>query len=82
MVLLEAGIVLGTGCVAGFIAGLLGHKLLARWLALTTGYPAPFALDIMPALLIAGIVLVGALLLIAVFSAAPANTDPRVALQE
>ncbi len=82
VVLLEAGIVLGTGCVAGFIAGLLGHKLLARWLALTTGYPAPFALDIMPALLIAGIVLVGALLLIAVFSAAPANTDPRVALQE
>jgi putative ABC transport system permease protein len=82
VLLLEAMIVLGTGCAAGFFAGLLGHKLLARWLALTTGYPAPFALDIPQALLVAGIVLVAALALIAAFSTAPANTDPRVALQE
>ena len=82
ILLLEATIVLGTGCAAGIFAGLLGHKLLARWLALTTGYPAPFALGIVPALLVAGIVLVAALLLIAAFSAAPANTDPRIALED
>jgi hypothetical protein len=79
---LKATIALGTGCAGGFFAGLLGHKLLARWLALTTGYPAPFALGIVQALLIAGVVLVAALALIAAFSAAPANTDPRVALED
>jgi putative ABC transport system permease protein len=82
ILLLEATIALGTGCAAGFFAGLLGHKLLARWLALTTGYPAPFALDIPQALALAGIVLVAALVLIAAFSTAPARTDPRVALED
>jgi putative ABC transport system permease protein len=82
VLLLEATIVLGTGCAAGFFAGLLGHKLLARWLALTTGYPAPFTLDILQALTIAATVLLAALLLIAATSTAPANTDPRTALQE
>jgi putative ABC transport system permease protein len=82
ILLLEATIALGTGCAAGVVSGLLGHKLLARWLALTTGYPAPFAIGIVQALLIAGVVLVAALLLIAMFSAGPANTDPRIALED
>ncbi len=35
---------LATGGLAGIAAGAAGHRLLARWLSLTTGYPAPFAL--------------------------------------
>lgn len=40
--LLETGIVLGTGCAVGAVAGVYGHWLGNRWLELTTGYPAPF----------------------------------------
>ncbi len=40
--LLETGMVLGVGCLSGAVAGIYGHFLGDRWLALTTGYPAPF----------------------------------------
>jgi putative ABC transport system permease protein len=54
LLILEAAIMLGTGCLAGVAAGTLGHLLLARWLAQTTGYPAPFDLGAVQALTIAG----------------------------
>jgi len=44
IVLIEAAIVLATGGLAGVAGGIAGHRLLARWLSLTTGYPAPFAI--------------------------------------
>ncbi|MDW5592971.1 ABC transporter permease [Conexibacter stalactiti] len=46
IVLIEATVILGVGCVAGALAGTYGHWLLGRWLQLTTGYPAPFSLSI------------------------------------
>jgi putative ABC transport system permease protein len=42
--LLESIIVLGVGCMVGVVLGIYGHALASRWLKLTTGFPAPFAL--------------------------------------
>jgi putative ABC transport system permease protein len=45
VVLLEALVVLALGCVLGLVAGVYGHLLGNRWLALTTGFPASFSLE-------------------------------------
>ena len=45
VVLLEASVVLGLGCMLGIAAGVYGHLLGNRWLALTTGFPAAFSLE-------------------------------------
>lgn len=45
VVLLEALIVLVLGCTLGTLAGVYGHLLGNRWLALTTGFPASFSLE-------------------------------------
>lgn len=45
IVLLEALVVLALGCVLGTIAGVYGHLLGNRWLALTTGFPAAFSFE-------------------------------------
>ena len=78
LLLLEAVIVLLTGCAAGLAAGMLGHALLGRWLTLTTGYPAPFAIGGIQALRLVGIVLAGALTLIALAGARAAHLRPRI----
>lgn len=41
---IETALVLVAGCVTGAVAGLYGHYLGDRWLEISTGYPAPFAL--------------------------------------
>lgn len=82
ILLLEAGLMLGTGCLAGLLAGAVGHRLLARWLSVTTGYPAPFALRPVQVLLVAGAVLVAALALVAIASVRAAHVDQRVAFRE
>ncbi len=41
--LLESAITVGVGCAIGGIMGVYGHALAGRWLTLTTGFPAPFA---------------------------------------
>jgi putative ABC transport system permease protein len=74
LLLLEAGVVLTIGCLAGLLAGVVGHALLGRWLTLTTGYPAPFALGVEQAARLAGIVLAAALACIALASARAART--------
>ena len=82
MLLLEATIVLGTGSLAGLVAGSVSHRLLARWLADTTGYPAPFALSATQiAVVLAGIV-GAALALIALASASAARVEQRMAFHE
>jgi len=82
VLLLEAAIVLGTGSLAGLIAGGVSHRLLARWLADTTGYPAPFALSAgQIVVVLAGIVGV-ALALIALAGARAARVEQRMAFHE
>lgn len=41
--LFESAILLSIGCVDGAVLGIYGHALANRWLRLTTGFPAPFA---------------------------------------
>jgi putative ABC transport system permease protein len=41
--LAEIALVLFVGCLTGVVFGIFGHLLASRWLALTTGFPAPFA---------------------------------------
>jgi putative ABC transport system permease protein len=82
VLLLEATIVLGTGALAGLIAGVVGHRLLARWLADTTGYPAPFALNPAQIGLVVASILGVALALIALAGARASRVEQRLAFHE
>jgi putative ABC transport system permease protein len=80
--LLEAGVVLGSGCFAGALAGVYGHLLLARWLRLTTGFPAPFSLHGVQMLEAFGLVATASLALVLVPSYLATRVPARVALQD
>jgi putative ABC transport system permease protein len=41
--LLESALTVSVGCAIGGAIGVYGHALAGRWLTLTTGFPAPFA---------------------------------------
>lgn len=82
VLLLEATIVLGTGAFAGLIAGVIGHRLLAHWLADTTGYPAPFALNATQVALVMASILGVALSLIGLAGARAARVEQRLAFHE
>jgi putative ABC transport system permease protein len=80
--LLESTIMLAVGCADGAILGLYGHALADRWLRLTTGFPAPFAIGglqvFLTLTLIAGI----ALAVIALPGFTAARVPPSVSFQE
>ena len=80
--LLESALVLGIGCVDGLIMGLYGHAVASRWLRLTTGYPAPFALDLPHVALTLVIVSGIALLVVAIPGFSAAQVPVRVGFQE
>ncbi|HEX7290430.1 MAG TPA: FtsX-like permease family protein, partial [Conexibacter sp.] len=82
VLLLEAALVLGTGALAGLLAGLAGHRLLARWLADSTGYPAPFALNAAQVAVVVASILGTALALIALASARASRVEQRMAFHE
>jgi putative ABC transport system permease protein len=82
VLLLEAAIVLGTGALAGLAAGAVGHRLLARWLADSTGYPAPFALGAAQIALVLAGTLGTALALIALASVRASHVEQRMAFHE
>jgi putative ABC transport system permease protein len=80
--LLESTIVLGVGCADGTVLGVYGHVLADRWLGLTTGFPAPFAvggpLVLIPLAVVAGV----ALAVVALPGLAAAQVAPSVSFQE
>ncbi len=80
--LLEAGVVLGTGCVAGALAGVYGHLLLERWLRITTGFPTSFSLAGLQTFEIFGLVAIASALLVLVPSWLATRVPARVALQD
>ena len=80
--MVEAAVVLTTGCVAGVAAGAVGHALLGRWLVVTTGYPAPFAIGGAQALRLAGHVLAGALVLVGCAGTLATGRPPRDAARQ
>ncbi|MBA3808649.1 MAG: ABC transporter permease [Solirubrobacterales bacterium] len=80
--LLESTIVLSVGCAIGAIAGIVGHALASRWLRLSTGFPAPFSVDVSRVLLTLGLLAVISLAVIALPGLAAARAPARASLQE
>jgi putative ABC transport system permease protein len=80
--LLESMIVLGFGCMIGAVLGVYGHVLAGRWLRLTTGFAAPFSLDVPRVLLDIGLVAGIGLIVVALPGFLAARVSSRVALQE
>lgn len=82
MLLLEGLAVLAVGCAVGVAAGVFGHLLGNRWLELTTGFPAPFSLQLPQAATLVAIVLTLTLAIVAVPGFLAARVAPRVRFQE
>jgi putative ABC transport system permease protein len=79
--LAETVLVLGTACATGALAGMYGHYLGDRWLALSTGYPAPFTFTAWHALTVCLIVAGVALSITAVPGLLVSRTPPRLGLK-
>lgn len=80
--LLEGSIVLSVGCVDGAVLGVYGHALAARWLKLTTGFPAPFSLGELDLLLTVALLGGIALSVIALPGLSAARVSPKASFQE
>jgi putative ABC transport system permease protein len=80
--LLESMIVLGVGCAIGAVTGVYGHALAGRWLRLTTGSPAPFAVHVKEVSLTLASLAAIALAVIAAPGLAAARAPARTSLQE
>lgn len=81
-IMLESAIVLGLGCGLGLLLGMLGHALANDWLELTTGFPAPFALDVTQMLFALLLVFTIALAVVVLPGVGAARVSPRVAFEE
>jgi putative ABC transport system permease protein len=81
-VVLESAVAVGIGCAVGALLGLYGHALASRWLALSTGFPAPFSLGVGAIALALAIVVGCTLLLAAGLGYRVARVPPSVAFQE
>jgi putative ABC transport system permease protein len=78
----ESLLVLGTGGVVGAGAGVYGHWLSDRYLRLTTGYPAPFAVEGLHTVQTILLIVVGALAVLAIPGYVASQVPPQLALQE
>jgi putative ABC transport system permease protein len=80
--LLESAITVAVGCAIGGGVGIYGHALAGRWLTLTTGFPAPFAIG--PAQVVVTLTLVTAVALavIAIPGFAASRVPPRAGFQD
>ena len=81
ILLLEALTVVSLGAALGAIAGVLGHFLCNRWLELTTGFPAPFSLQLDVTLASAGPVILAAMAFVAVPGYLATRVAPRLGFQ-
>jgi putative ABC transport system permease protein len=80
--LLESVIVLGIGAVIGALAGIYGHALASRWLRMTTGFPAPFTVNVTAVARTLAVLAVIALAVIALPGLAAARAPARAGMQE
>ncbi len=80
--LLESAIVLGVGCAIGAAFGVYGHALASRWLRLTTGFPAPFAVGVGEVLFTLSLLAIIAIVVIAIPGFVAARAPARVSFQE
>jgi len=80
--LLESAITVGIGCAVGAVVGIYGHALAGRWLKVTTGFPAPFAVAPTQLILTLMLITAVALAVIAVPGFAAARVPPRASFQD
>ncbi len=78
----ESVLVLGTGGLVGAGAGVYGHLLCDRYLRLTTGFPAPFAVEGLHTVQTIVLIVVGALAVLAIPGYVASQVSPQLALQE
>jgi putative ABC transport system permease protein len=78
----ESIIVLGTGGLAGAAAGVYGHLLCDRYLRLTTGFPAPFAVEGVHTVQTILLIVIGALAVLAIPGYMASQVSPQLALQD
>jgi putative ABC transport system permease protein len=80
--LLESSITIVIGCAVGSAVGIFGHALAGRWLTLTTGFPAPFAVAPGQVALTLALVTSIALAVIALPGLAAARVPARMSLRD
>ena len=80
--LLESAITVGVGCAVGAVVGVYGHALAGRWLKLTTGFPAPFAVAPVQVALTLLLITAVALTVIAIPGFAAARVPARAGFQD
>lgn len=80
--LVETGLVLAIGGVTGAAVGIFGHFLAGRWLALSTGFPAPFSPFDLGAVLALGLVVLIGLAVTALPGWIAARVEPHATFQE
>jgi putative ABC transport system permease protein len=80
--LLESAITVGVGCAIGGVIGVYGHALAGRWLTLTTGFPAPFAVAPAQVALTLTLITVVALAVIALPGFAASRVPARAGFQD
>ncbi len=78
----ESILVLGTGGLAGAAAGVYGHLLCDRYLRLTTGFPAPFAVEGIHTIQTILLIVIGALAVLAIPGYMASQVPPQLALQD
>jgi putative ABC transport system permease protein len=78
----ESILVLGTGGLVGAASGVYGHLLCDRYLRLTTGFPAPFAIEGAHTVQTIVLIVLGALLVLAIPGYIASQVSPQLALQD
>ena len=81
-ILLESIISVAIGCVVGAALGVYGHALASRWLAQTTGFPAPFSPDDSQVIVAFAIVIGITLVIVALPGLSATRVSPRAGFQE
>jgi putative ABC transport system permease protein len=81
-VLLESAITIAVGAIVGAVIGIFGHALASRFLERSTGFPAPFSLDLLQVLLTLALLTLISLLVIALPGGAAARVEPTAIFQE
>jgi putative ABC transport system permease protein len=79
---LEAGLMLGAGCLTGTIAGFYGQYVIDAYLRHVTGFPVAAAGASVRPIVVLGVVLAAALVLVAVPAVMASRVSPAVALAE
>lgn len=82
VLLLEAAVVLGAGCVTGAVAGLYGQVMIDRYMGTVTGFPVAVTLAGWSTVEIVGLVLAAALAVVAIPGWFAARVSPQLGLQD